>query len=83
MHLSYTWSSLPCTLPLSFAGAVCGTGLSKGHPETLMMCEYHSPGVCNVLQTYLYISADLVKSCVRTEKLELNSSMTLYIQLNY
>ena len=83
MHLSYTWPSLPCTLPLASAGAVCATGLSEGHPQTLMMCEYHSPGVCNVLQIYPYISADLVKSCVRSEKSEFNSSMTLYIQLNY
>ena len=83
MHLSRTRSSLPCTLPLASAAAVCGTGLSEGHPQTLVMCEHHSPGVCNVLQIYPSISADLVKSCVRSEKSELNGSMTLYIQPNY
>ena len=60
-----------------------GAGLSEGHPQTVTMCEHHSPGVCNVLQIYPYISADLVKSCVRNEKSELNSPMTLCIQLNY
>ena len=26
-----------------------GAGLSEGHPQTVTMCEHHSPGVCNVL----------------------------------
>lgn len=82
MHLSNTWSTHE-DCPLHLLELSVGAGLTESHPQTLMMCEHHFPGVCNVLQIYPYISADLAKSCARNEKSEVNSSMTLCIQLNY